>query len=89
MKNNQLKNAQQKLSDLSGRKTFPSLSCPKCKNPMLRTFFSAAYAVEIDRCSLCGITWFDQDELEMLQCLIENRIVPDIAGPEQVGRASL
>jgi Zn-finger nucleic acid-binding protein len=43
---------------------------------MYRGSFSAAYVVEIDRCSFCGLTWFDQEELAMLQCLIESRIVP-------------
>ncbi len=51
--------------------------CLKCNNPMFRTFYSLAYLVEIDRCGICGITWFDKDELEMLQCLIENRITAD------------
>ncbi len=45
---------------------------------MLRCFYSSAHLIEIDRCLLCGYTWFDQDELEMLQCLIQNRIVPEI-----------
>ncbi len=51
--------------------------CPKCKNAMSRGFYSSAHMIEIDRCSFCELTWFDRDELEMLQCLIENRIVPD------------
>ncbi len=54
------------------------LSCPKCKNPMFRVFYSQAHLIEVDRCSFCGITWFDKDELEMLQCMIENRLVPDV-----------
>lgn len=62
-----------KLKDKAERQG-PLLHCPKCGNPMLRTFYSLAYLVEIDRCGLCGLTWFDVDELEMLQCLIENRI---------------
>ncbi|MGW8272770.1 MAG: M48 family metalloprotease [Thermodesulfovibrionales bacterium] len=49
-------------------------ACPKCARDMTRTFFSLAYLVEIDRCSMCGIMWFDQDELEMLQCMVENRM---------------
>jgi Zn-finger nucleic acid-binding protein len=81
LKENQFKIAQQKLGALK-RKSEPLLSCPKCKNPMYRGFFSLAYTIDIDRCSFCGLTWFDQDELEMLQCLIENRIVPE-AGREE------
>jgi len=59
------------------REKIPLIACPKCKNPMLRRFYSLAYLVEIDHCSLCKLTWFDKDELEMLQCMIGNRIIPD------------
>jgi Zn-finger nucleic acid-binding protein len=52
---------------------------------MSRRFFSAAYSVEIDRCTFCDLTWFDQDELAMLQCLIENRIVSEITEPLTTG----
>lgn len=52
----------------------PLLGCPRCKNPMFRGFYSLVYLVEVDRCSSCGVTWFDRDELEMLQCMVENRI---------------
>ena len=48
---------------------------------MYRGFYSLAHLIEIDRCSYCGLTWFDEDELAMLQCLIENRIVPDVSQP--------
>jgi Zn-finger nucleic acid-binding protein len=59
----------------AGNVSMPLLTCPQCHNPMMRTFYSLAYLVEIDRCCYCGLTWFDADELEMLQCLIENRIM--------------
>jgi heat shock protein HtpX len=49
-------------------------ACPMCQHSMLRTFYSLAYLIEIDRCNICNITWFDPDELEMLQCLIENKL---------------
>jgi len=45
---------------------------------MLRAFYSLAHLIEIDRCSFCCLTWFDRDELEMLQCLILNNIIPDV-----------
>ncbi len=64
-----------KLRQLDGRKE-PPTPCPKCGRPMFRTFYSYAYLLEIDRCGICGVTWFDPDELEMLQCIIENRISP-------------
>jgi heat shock protein HtpX len=59
-------------------KAIPLRNCPKCSHPMMRTFFTLAYPVQIDRCSSCGVTWFDPDELEMLQCMIANRMA---AGP--------
>ncbi|KAF0144612.1 MAG: heat shock protein HtpX [Nitrospirae bacterium] len=59
-------------------KTKSSLPCPKCRRVMFRTFYSLAYLIEIDRCGLCCLTWFDTDELEILQCLIENKIIPNI-----------
>jgi Zn-finger nucleic acid-binding protein len=61
---------------MTGKAAVPLLPCPKCGNPMLRGFYSLTHLVEVDRCSFCGITWFDQHELEILQCLIENRLVP-------------
>ncbi len=84
VKENQLRQLHRKLRG-NGRSAIPLLACPKCGNPMYRGFYSLAHLIEIDRCSFCGITWFDQDELEMLQCLIESRIVPDISGPGHVG----
>jgi heat shock protein HtpX len=59
-------------------KTKPFLLCPKCKNPMFRKFYSLAYLIEIDKCGVCDVTWFDKDELEMLQYLVENKITPKI-----------
>lgn len=73
---NQLNHTQRMLN--KSKSIIPLLFCPKCANAMLRSFYSSAHLIEIDRCLLCGYTWFDQDELEMLQCLIENRIVPEI-----------
>ncbi len=73
---NQLTYSRQKLSTGS-RKAVPCLPCPKCTNPMYRGFYSQAYLIEIDRCSFCGFTWFEKNELEMLQCLIESRLAPD------------
>jgi hypothetical protein len=55
--------------------------CPKCGNPMNRSFYNGVYLIEVDRCGFCGLTWFDHDELEMLQCLIEHRMAPELKGP--------
>ena len=57
------------------------LTCPKCRpetGKMLRMFYTAAYHVEIDKCLYCGSIWFDKDELEVLQCLIETRTNKEI-----------
>jgi heat shock protein HtpX len=56
----------------------PLHHCSKCRNPMFRTFYSLAYLIEIDRCGKCEVTWFDADELKMLQCIIENKITAAI-----------
>jgi Zn-dependent protease with chaperone function/Zn-finger nucleic acid-binding protein len=45
--------------------------CPKCGKAMVHKFYSYAYHVEIDECQDCRVIWFDADELEILQCLIE------------------
>ncbi|KPK69335.1 hypothetical protein AMJ87_10635 [candidate division WOR_3 bacterium SM23_60] len=45
--------------------------CPKCGQVMCHKFYSYAYHIEVDECTACKATWFDEDELETLQCLIE------------------
>jgi len=45
--------------------------CPKCGKTMNHKFYSYAYHVEIDECPNCQVIWFDADELETLQYLIE------------------
>jgi Zn-finger nucleic acid-binding protein len=51
--------------------TLHPFPCPRCGKPLTRKFFSYAYHVEVDECRACKVTWFDQDELEILQYLIE------------------
>jgi len=65
----------------TGQRSMRGHNCSKCGNVMFRTFYSGAYLIEIDRCNVCRLTWFDVDELEMLQCLIENRITGTIESP--------
>jgi hypothetical protein len=77
LRQNQTRNIYRKVAAGSPNQV-PLLPCPRCKNPMYRGFYSSAHLIEVDRCGSCGITWFDQDELEMLQCLIENRLLPDV-----------
>ncbi|MGE5301542.1 MAG: M48 family metalloprotease [Acidobacteriota bacterium] len=72
---NQRSLAIRKLRQFDRRKEPPTL-CPKCGRPMFRAFYSYAYLLEIDKCGICGVTWFDPNELQMLRCIIENRISP-------------
>jgi heat shock protein HtpX len=49
--------------------------CPRCRHPrerMMRMFYTAAYHVEIDKCFSCGLIWFDRDEFEVLQYMMEH-----------------
>lgn len=55
------------------------LQCPKCRKSharMMRMFYTAAYPVEIDKCFSCSRLWFDRDELEILQYMIEKASRP-------------
>jgi Zn-finger nucleic acid-binding protein len=52
----------------------PLIRCPACNDPMMRTFYSHAYLIELDRCTCCSLTWFDYDELDMLQCMIDHKM---------------
>lgn len=40
---------------------------------MLRRHYSYEYAVEVDRCLRCDLVWFDKDELEVLDILVERQ----------------
>lgn len=54
-----------------GRVDVTPLACPRCAAPMLRRHYDYSHAVEVDRCSLCELVWFEKDELEALQILVE------------------
>ena len=51
----------------------PEISCPACGSKMLSQPYTYQYIVPVDKCLTCYKTWFDSDELEILQILIENR----------------
>lgn len=80
LRENQNRNIYRKLEGRTAG-AVPLLPCAKCGNPMSRGFYSQAHLVEVDRCGMCGLTWFDQDELAMLQCMIENHIAQDLPVP--------
>ena len=46
-------------------------SCPKCGSGVVRKFYTEAYPVEVEQCWVCGLTWLDAQELELLQYLYE------------------
>jgi len=50
-----------------------ALDCPRCHKKMRRQFFVYSYPIEIDRCFSCDADWFDKQELEVLQCLYQNK----------------
>ncbi|MGB2763058.1 MAG: zinc metalloprotease HtpX [Candidatus Aminicenantaceae bacterium] len=58
-----------KISDLK----FQKLLCPNCGSRMLPRPFSYQYVIPVDKCFSCYKIWFDADELEILQILIEER----------------
>jgi len=49
------------------------ISCPSCGSRMVPRPYSLHYVIPVDKCMSCGKIWFDADELEILQILIEER----------------
>jgi len=49
------------------------LACPRCSLPMARRFYSYQHFIVVDRCYNCRSVWFDKEELEMLQALLEGQ----------------
>ncbi|MGB7294550.1 MAG: zinc metalloprotease HtpX [Candidatus Aminicenantales bacterium] len=47
------------------------ISCPNCGRRMLARPYNYQYFVPVDKCLSCAKIWFDGDELEILQVLIE------------------
>jgi len=48
-----------------------AIFCPICGSKMLPRPFTYQYIIPVDKCFSCHRTWFDPDELEILQLLIE------------------
>ncbi len=48
-----------------------ALACPQCKDTMRRGPWTPRHPVPVDRCARCDLIWFDHDELEVLQILVE------------------
>ncbi|MGZ4199221.1 MAG: M48 family metalloprotease, partial [Thermoleophilia bacterium] len=49
------------------------IACPHCARSMVRRHYSYDLAVEIDYCVACDLFWFEKDELEVLQVIMERR----------------
>jgi Zn-finger nucleic acid-binding protein len=57
---------------MSGESKGP-LFCPSCGIKMLPRPFNYHYVIPVEKCLSCHKIWFDADELEILQILIEKR----------------
>ena len=49
----------------------PKISCPDCGAKMRPRPYNYQYVIPVDKCLHCQKIWFDADELEILQILIE------------------
>jgi len=47
--------------------------CPSCGQRMLTRPYNYQYFIPVDKCLACSKIWFDADELELLQILIEKK----------------
>jgi len=54
-------------------KTLPGLCCPSCGQRMLARPYNYQYFVPVDKCLDCHKIWFDADEIELLQILVEKK----------------
>jgi Zn-dependent protease with chaperone function/Zn-finger nucleic acid-binding protein len=65
------------LNPLKKQKAEASLDaavpCPNCGYRMVARPYNYQYFVPVDKCLSCSKIWFDADELEVLQVLIEDR----------------
>jgi hypothetical protein len=62
-----------KTKKISKTKPSDPLTCPDCGYTMKARPYSYSYFIPVDKCLSCHKIWFDADELEILQVLIENR----------------
>ncbi len=51
----------------------PKIYCPNCGSKMLLRAYNYYYVIPVDKCLSCHKIWFDSDEMEILQVLIEHR----------------
>lgn len=60
------------------------LHCPACEKPMAKDRIHPMIPVEIDRCKICGYTWLDAGEMELMRRLYRELMTSD--DPEIVRR---
>jgi Zn-finger nucleic acid-binding protein len=66
-----------RLTEYKTRTDSP-LSCPKCGRGMHRSEYSGVYPVVVDKCLMCSLVWFEKDELETFQYMLETKgVIPD------------
>jgi Zn-dependent protease with chaperone function/Zn-finger nucleic acid-binding protein len=51
----------------------PALPCPSCGQRMRARPYSYQHFIPVDKCLSCYKIWFDADELELLQILVEKK----------------
>jgi len=57
----------------AGHKPPGNLLCPRCGARMMSHPYNYQFFIPVDKCLSCSRIWFDADELEMLQVLVEKR----------------
>lgn len=68
-----------------GKAPSPTLPCPACGWRMVARPYSYQDFLPVEKCLACQKIWFDADELEMLQALIEDRLARRRAGSPPAG----
>lgn len=70
-------NLRKNLDDLVWRRKEmarkPATSCPQCGLGMVVKPYSYVFYLPVYKCFHCQVIWFEADELEILQYLVENR----------------
>lgn len=63
---------------IKGHQLAKKVLCPGCGLKMMQQPFSYQYFIMVDKCLSCNRIWFDGDELEILQIMIESRVPIDL-----------
>jgi len=66
----------------AGLKPSGELLCPRCGARMMSYPYNYQFFIPVDKCLSCNRIWFDADELEMLQVLVEKKLSIRKPSPE-------